>query len=954
VSGIVRDSSGAGVPRATIIVRPESGRLDHLMDAARDGTFVIGRLTPGPYVVTASAPGFASVTERVEIPSVEPLILTRAPAPIIEQVTVVSASRQKELRDSLNTRVDVITRSRIDETGGHETVGEILRELPGVVTRCGRRRRAQPASRFKASTPPGTPSMLEVTMRSRRMRSLPIGARARSPLWVRVLCGILCTTALSAPGQAAAQESRVVSGTVLDATGAAISGAAATLATTAGERRTTTDRIGSFSFDNVAPGDTTLTVTFDRFAPFTMSLGGPRRDLRIVLEPLPLREAVTVEAPALTAPRTTTATRTETPLRDVPQAVSVITRGLIADQTMDSMADVVAYVPGVGMAQGEGHRDAPIFRGNTSTADFFVDGLRDDTQYLRDVYNVERVEVLRGPNGMVFGRGGVGGVINRVTRQADWTPTREVTLEGGSWTQRRFTADVGGAANGTVAARVAGMYENADTYRDGADLERYGVNPTVAFALGSRTTLRAGYEFFQDERVNDRGVPSFQGRPLATDPSTFFGNPDVNRARIHINALSSIVEHKAGSITLRNSTRYADYDKYYQNLVPGAVNAARTTLVLTGYSSGTDRRNVFNQTDVIIPRQTGRIEHTFLVGAELGRQVTDNLRLTAFFPTVTSVTTSIALPLDNPRTTLPVEFRISAREQDNDGVATTAAVYAQDQVALSQKVHATVGVRYDRFDVDFRDNRTGSRFASTDGLISPRLALIYKPITPVSLYASYARASLPRAGEQLSSLTLSTRALDPETFRNYELGAKWELTPALSFTTAVYRLDHGNVVVRDPVNPTLSHLVDAERSTGLELEVSGTVVDRWSVHGGYAYQQAEITRSLSAAVVAGNRLGQVPAHSFSLWNRYDVSRMWGVGLGIISRSESFVATDNAVVLPAFARVDAAVFFNITPRVRLHVNVENLFDERYYPSAHNNNNIAPGSPRAARVALTTRF
>jgi catecholate siderophore receptor len=769
-----------------------------------------------------------------------------------------------------------------------------------------------------------------------------------------VLCGLLCASVLSVPLPAAAQQSRVVSGTVLDSTDAAISGAAVTLKTGAGERRTASDRTGSFSFENVPAGAATLTVMFDRFAPVTMSLNGPRQDLRIVLEPLPLREAVTVAAPALTAPRTTTATRTETPLRDVPQAVSVVTRDLIADQTMDSMADVLAYVPGVGIAQGEGHRDAPIFRGNTSTADFFVDGLRDDTQYLRDVYNVERVEVLKGPNGMVFGRGGVGGVINRVTRQADWMPAREVTLQGGSWGHRRFTADLGGAANGAVAARIVGMYENSDSYRDGADLERYGVNPTVAFALGSNTTLRAGYEFFRDERVNDRGVPSFQGRPLEVDPSTFFGNPDVNHARTRVNAVSSTVEHKAGRVTLRNSTRYADYDKYYQNLVPGAVNAARTTLALTGYSSGTDRRNLFNQTDVIVPARTGGIEHRLLLGADLGRQVTDNLRLTAFFPTVTPTTTSIALPLDNPITTLPVEFRTSAREQDNHGAATTAALYVQDQIALSRQVHAIAGLRYDRFDVDFRDDRTASQFASTDGLVSPRLALIYKPIAPVSLYASYARSALPRAGEQLSSLTLSTQALDPENFRNYEVGGKWEITPALSFTTAVYRLDHGNVVVRDPLNPTLSHLVDAERSTGLELELSGTVIDRWSVHGGYAYQQAEITRSLSAAVVAGNRLGQVPDHSLSLWNRYDVSRTWSVGLGIIAQSDSFVATDNVVVLPAFARVDAAVFFRITPRVRAQVNVENLFDERYYPSAHNNNNIAPGSPRAVRVALTTGF
>jgi catecholate siderophore receptor len=225
---------------------------------------------------------------------------------------------------------------------------------------------------------------------------------------------------------------------------------------------------------------------------------------------------------------------------------------------------------------------------------------------------------------------------------------------------------------------------------------------------------------------------------------------------------------------------------------------------------------------------------------------------------------------------------------------------------------------------------------------------------PLSLYASYTRSHLPRAGEQLASLSPSNQALDPETFSNYEVGAKWELAPVLSFTTAVYRLDHGNVVVRDPLNPAVSHLVDAERSTGIEAELSGILSSRWSVQASYAYQQAEITRSLSAAVVAGARLGQVPDHSFSVWSKYELSPMWGAGLGVISRSDSFVATDNTVVLPGFTRVDAAVFFTPTRRLRAQLNVENVFDERYFASAHNNNNILPGSPRAVRVAVITRF
>ena len=283
-----------------------------------------------------------------------------------------------------------------------------------------------------------------------------------------------------------------------------------------------------------------------------------------------------------------------------------------------------------------------------------------------------------------------------------------------------------------------------------------------------------------------------------------------------------------------------------------------------------------------------------------------------------------------------------------------AAVYVQDQITLSRHVQAIVGLRYDAFDVDLVDHRTDITLSSRDGLLSPRLALVYKPIVPVSLYTSYSRSYLPRAGEQLASLSLTTAALDPEMFWNYEVGAKWDVTPRLSFSTAAYRMTHGNVAVADALDPTLSLLVDAERTTGLEVEVAGRVTDRWSVQGGYALQDAEITRSLTAEIVAGARLAKVPRHSFALWNKYQFSQVLGVGLGLISRGDSFVATDNTVILPGFTRVDAGVFFRISPSVRAHVNVANLLDRRYFETAHSNNNISPGSPRALRLALTTTF
>src|SRR5262245_54621620 len=209
---------------------------------------------------------------------------------------------------------------------------------------------------------------------------------------------------------------------------------------------------------------------------------------------------VTVEADEETYKAETGASlKTDAPLRDTPQSITVVTRKLMDDQSMQNIADVVRYVPGIGMAQGEGNRDTPIFRGNSSTADFYVDGIRDDVQYFRDLYNVERVEALKGPNAMIFGRGGVGGVINRVTRQAEWSSARELGLQAGSWSDRRLTGDFGQALTPSLAARVTGVFESADSYREGVENQRYGANPTLALALGENTTLRAGYEFFHDD-----------------------------------------------------------------------------------------------------------------------------------------------------------------------------------------------------------------------------------------------------------------------------------------------------------------------------------------------------------------------------------------------------------------------------------------------------------------------
>jgi catecholate siderophore receptor len=741
-------------------------------------------------------------------------------------------------------------------------------------------------------------------------------------------------------------------GKVVDPNRAAIPGADVSASGGGLPSTAVTDRNGEFSL-MLDPAEYSVRVMAEGFAEVTetvnlLSPSNPQ-PLEIVLAVGPSNATVTI-TDAYGVNAISSATKILTSLLDIPQSISIVTKEQIRDQSMLSVADVVAYIPGITSHQGENNRDQLVIRGNSTSADFFLNGVRDDVQYYRDLYNVERVEALKGPNSMMFGRGGGGGVVNRVSKEAGFAPLREITLQGGSFGNKRFTGDFDQAINNKVAFRINGLYENSGSFRDQVDLERYGVNPTATFVVGPKTAIKLSYEYFHDGRVADRGIPSFQGLPVDVPIETFFGDPNNSRVRAGVNLASANIDHQAGRFNIRNRSLFGDYDRFYQNFVPGPVTSDKTLVSISSYNNATKRRNLFNQTDVTFTIYTGHVRHNLLAGAEVGRQLTDNFRQTGFF---NNITTSILAPLANPTIDTPVTFRQNATDADNHLKTNLGATYLQDQIAINRYLEVVTGVRFDYFDLQFHNNRNGQELRRIDRLVSPRAGVIVKPTAELSIYANYGIAYLPSSGDQFSSLTALTQQVKPEKFSNYELGAKWDIRRNLSLTTAIYRQDRTNTRATDPNDLSRILQTGSQRTNGYELGLNGNVTSKWSVAGGYAYQDAFIT-STTISAVEGAQVGQVPHHSFSLWNNYKLLPRLGLGLGIIHRSDMFAAFDNAVVLPGYTRADAAVFFSITERWRLQANLQNLFDTQYYVNADSNNNISPGGPRGARVALVARF
>lgn len=652
------------------------------------------------------------------------------------------------------------------------------------------------------------------------------------------------------------------------------------------------------------------------------------------------------QARAYRATDTVTATKTDTPLIDIPQSVTVVTARQIRDQAMDSLGDVMRYVPGVNVGQGEGNRDQITLRGQNTTADFFIDGMRDDVQYFRPLYNLERVEVLKGPYALSFGRGGGGGIINRV---------QKAPVEDSRFTEARAFGDTFGGYGAWVdwnlpladqtAFRLNAMAEQSESFREHVDGRRFAINPYVATRLANGWGLGLSYEYVDDDRVADRGLPSYQGRPLEGYDELFIGVPGVNQTTLQAHIAKVRAEGRiAPGLSLNATLVGADYDKVYTNVyASGAATSPTGTVPLGAYSDISGRTNWLFQSNLIWEVLGGPIEHIVLGGIEYGHQTSNGHRLNG---TLSSTTLSLTHPVYST-----VAFNTVSRQTESR-VATTS-IYAQDQIGLGQFFDVIVGLRWDRFDISGTEFVPGPNraFGRVDEVISPRLGLVWEPSETASFYASYSRSFLPRSGEQFASLSATSQNLEPEEYENREIGAKWDPLSGLSLTAALFQLRRTNATTPDPANPTLSINVGATQTTGVELGVVGRVTDGWTLAGGYAWQDAHLDGNDAV------ELAQVPEHSLSLWSRHTLTERLGLGVGVTHQSDQWAAirtTAATTRLPGFTRLDAALFYELTDRVDVQLNVENLLDEDYWADAHNNNNLSPGAPRNARVSLTYRY
>ena len=672
------------------------------------------------------------------------------------------------------------------------------------------------------------------------------------------------------------------------------------------------------------------------------------------------RVEVEGDAQAKFKPTTTNAgMKIDVPLRDVPQAVTVVPRAVIESQGVTSLGEALRNVAGLTLASGEGGftGDSITLRGFAARTDQYVDGVRDNGQYVRDIFNIERVEVLKGASSMLYGRGGTGGIVNSVTKKPTGEALRVVNLTLGSEEFKRATADIDQPLGENAAGRLNLMWQDNDSFRDTVYTERWAIAPSFTLDVGDDTRVDAQAYRLEHDGILDYGLPFnlATGRPVDVPHDLNYGAGDQSIYQIEVSELRVGLEHEFGNgASLRNTTVAGDYDRLYRMVRPNNINApalSESILVSRNHTlRGGDQDNLYNVTDLTFEHGTGALRHQWLAGLELGTEEFSTRDL-AGLPALPNV------PLFDPQSVvLPVlpDSLDGALAAHTEVETDTRAVYVQDRIELDDRWSVVGGVRHDQFDADVANELTGVVLRRDDDMTSWRLGTVFQPDDSQSWYASWSTSFNPSA--ETFALNPGTAAVEPEENRNLEVGAK--LTPwdeRIAINVALFRLDKTNARTVDPSNTTLTVLDGRQRTDGIELEVQGALTHRWDVFAGVAFMDPEITSSNdvnSGVPIEGNRPANAPEIAANLWTVYSLGGGWEIGGGAFHVGERFGNTGNTLSIPSYTRWDGYIGYN-HKALRIAINAYNLTDKGYFEYA-TGNFATPAAPRSVRFNVTYAF
>ncbi len=663
---------------------------------------------------------------------------------------------------------------------------------------------------------------------------------------------------------------------------------------------------------------------------------------------------VTGEQDRYRVPEASTATRTDTPLRDIPQSIQIVPRQVIEDQKFIRLTDALRNVSGITQEGGfGGAADQLNIRGFYNDATF-QDGFRDSNTSLRETANIERIEVLKGPASILFGNVQPGGIINLVTKKPLSEPYAFIDLSVGSFSFYRPSIDLSGPLNEeqTILYRLNLAYENAGSFRDFVNSERFFIASVLDFKIGDNTDLLVNFDYTYDIRTLDRGIPAF-GRGVADIPiSRFLGQPGdfIEQERYTIGYQ---LEHRFNeNLILRNRFQFLSVNDVNENSEPESLNEETSDLLGRFVARENQNETYSLQTELVGNFSTGLLQHQLLFGIDLRRDVS-----TGFFTGIENA------EIPNPRNPIinifnPIyrnvrpdpseltDFRFNA-----SGITDSFGIFLQDQIAFSDNLKVLIGGRFDTVNQDNNDRIENVRTTQYDEAFSPRVGIVYQPIQPISLYASYSHSFAPNFGQ-----TVGGELLEPERGTQYEVGIKADLNERLSATLALYQLSKTNIATTAPNNPDFVIPIGEQRSRGIELDISGEISSGWNVIASYGYTDAEITESTDIPI--GTKPALVPEHKASLWTTYEIRQGnldgVGFGLGLFYFSEKPGDLDNSFVLPSYLRTDAAIFYR-RDNWRAAINIQNLFDTRYFESVNYGRvTVVPGAPFTVIGSFTIEF